>query len=159
MALFNLLPGDKVLHLRSLLQFLFINLYLICFLCVLHRASAEQALSSLQGTQLGEQNIRLSWGRSPSNKQVNSCHVFSELFLFCFVSFFFNLLFCFVFKILTLFLMQSSEQPKWGGGGGGSYYGYAQGYEAYGYAPPPQDPSMYYGSYPGYTNYQQPHQV
>nr|GMC51776.1 polyadenylate-binding protein RBP45-like [Ipomoea batatas] len=85
------------------------------------RASAEQALSSLQGTQLGEQNIRLSWGRSPSNKQ-------------------------------------SSEQPKWGGGGGGSYYGYAQGYEAYGYAPPPQDPSMYYGSYPGYTNYQQPHQ-
>ncbi|XP_031118901.1 polyadenylate-binding protein RBP45-like isoform X2 [Ipomoea triloba] len=83
------------------------------------RASAEQALSNLQGTQLGEQNIRLSWGRSPSNKQ-------------------------------------SSEQPKWGGGG--SYYGYAQGYEAYGYAPPPQDPSMYYGSYPGYTNYQQPHQ-
>ncbi|XP_019196503.1 PREDICTED: polyadenylate-binding protein RBP45-like isoform X2 [Ipomoea nil] len=84
------------------------------------RASAEQALSNLQGTQLGEQNIRLSWGRSPSNKQ-------------------------------------SSEQPKWGGGGG-SYYGYAQGYEAYGYAPPAQDPNMYYGSYPGYTNYQQPHQ-
>ncbi|RAL37755.1 hypothetical protein DM860_000449 [Cuscuta australis] len=81
------------------------------------RASAEQALSSLQGTQIGDHSIRLSWGRSPSNKQ-------------------------------------SSDQTKWGG----SYYGYGQGYEAYGYAPPPQtqDPNMFYGSYPGYTaNYQQ----
>lgn len=33
------------------------------------RAAAEQALSMLNGTQLGGQNIRLSWGRSPSNKQ------------------------------------------------------------------------------------------
>nr|GMC47463.1 polyadenylate-binding protein RBP45 [Ipomoea batatas] len=63
------------------------------------RASAEQALSSLQGTQLGEQNIRLSWGRSPSNKQVNSCHVFSELFLFCFV------LFCFIFFLIFCFVL------------------------------------------------------
>ncbi|KAL2476296.1 Polyadenylate-binding protein RBP45A [Abeliophyllum distichum] len=31
--------------------------------------SAEQALSSLNGTQLGGQSIRLSWGRSPSNRQ------------------------------------------------------------------------------------------
>lgn len=38
----------------------------------------------------------------------------------------------------------------------GSYYGYGQGYEAYGYAQPPQDPNMYaYGAYPGYGNYQQ----
>lgn len=34
------------------------------------RACAEQALSILNGTQLGGQSIRLSWGRSPSNKQV-----------------------------------------------------------------------------------------
>ncbi|KAB1215210.1 Polyadenylate-binding protein RBP45 [Morella rubra] len=33
------------------------------------RASAEQALSLMNGTQLGGQSIRLSWGRSPSNKQ------------------------------------------------------------------------------------------
>ncbi|KAL8046385.1 hypothetical protein ABFX02_08G174400 [Erythranthe guttata] len=33
------------------------------------RACAEQALGNLNGTQLGGQNIRLSWGRSPSNKQ------------------------------------------------------------------------------------------
>ncbi|OMO80627.1 hypothetical protein CCACVL1_12842 [Corchorus capsularis] len=46
------------------------------------------------------------------------------------------------------------DQAQWNGGG---YYGYpAQGYEAYGYAPPPQDPNMYYGGYPaGYGNYQQ----
>nr|Q9LEB4.1 RecName: Full=Polyadenylate-binding protein RBP45; Short=Poly(A)-binding protein RBP45; AltName: Full=RNA-binding protein 45; Short=NplRBP45 [Nicotiana plumbaginifolia]CAC01237.1 RNA Binding Protein 45 [Nicotiana plumbaginifolia] len=83
------------------------------------RASAEQALSSLNGTQLGGQSIRLSWGRSPSSKQ--------------------------------------TDQTQWGGSGG-AYYGYGQGYEAYGYAPPAQDPNMYYGNYPGYANYQQPQQ-
>ncbi|KAK2639655.1 hypothetical protein Ddye_027450 [Dipteronia dyeriana] len=84
-----------------------------------NRSSAEQALSILNGTTLGGQSIRLSWGRSPSNKQ--------------------------------------PDQAQWNGGGsGGGYYGYAQGYEAYGYAPPAQDPNVYYGGYPGYGNYQQP---
>ncbi|XP_050216294.1 polyadenylate-binding protein RBP45C [Mercurialis annua] len=84
-----------------------------------NRSSAEQALLSLNGTQLAGQSIRLSWGRSPSNKQAQP------------------------------------DQSQWNGGGGG-YYGYAaQGYDAYGYAPP-QDPNMYYGGYPGYGNYQQP---
>lgn len=51
-----------------------------------------------------------------------------------------------------------SEQPQWNGSG---YYGYQQGYDAYGgyAAQPPQDPNMYYGGYPGYANYQQPQQV
>ncbi|KAI3753938.1 hypothetical protein L2E82_26003 [Cichorium intybus] len=93
-----------------------------------NRACAEQALSILNGTELGGQNIRLSWGRSPSSKQ------------------------------------GQAEQPQYGGGGGGgggAYYGYAQGYEAYGYAPPPQDPNAYYGVYAGaagYGGYQQPQQ-
>ncbi|KAL0835191.1 PREDICTED: polyadenylate-binding protein RBP45C-like [Brassica oleracea var. oleracea] len=82
-----------------------------------NRACAEQALNQLNGTQLGGQSIRLSWGRSPNNKQT---HV---------------------------------TQPDQG------YYGYPppQGYEGYGYAPPPQDPSAYYGGYPGagYGNYHQ----
>ena len=57
---------------------------------------------------------------------------------------------------LMLGLAQTqSDQTQWNGG----YYGYAQGYESYGYAPPPQDPNMYYGGYPGYGNYQQPQQV
>ncbi|KAJ6752249.1 hypothetical protein OIU85_002654 [Salix viminalis] len=90
-----------------------------------NRTCAEQALSMLNGTQIAGQNIRLSWGRSPSNKQAQP------------------------------------EQSQWNGGG---YYGYPQGYDAYDYAAAaaaaaaaaPQDPSMYYGGYPGYGNYQQP---
>lgn len=46
------------------------SLYVQLLACCMFRANAEQALSSLNGTQLGGQNIRLSWGRSPSNKQV-----------------------------------------------------------------------------------------
>ncbi|KAI3768963.1 hypothetical protein L6452_00059 [Arctium lappa] len=90
-----------------------------------NRACAEQALSILNGTELGGQNIRLSWGRSPSSKQ------------------------------------GQTDQAQYGGGGAGAYYGYAQGYEAYGYAPPPQDPNAYYGVYAGaagYGGYQQPQQ-
>ena len=82
------------------------------------RSCAEEALRVLNGTQLGGQNIRLSWGRSPSNKQTQP------------------------------------DPNQWGAG----YYGYAQGYENYGYAAAPQDPNMYYGGYPGYGNYQQPQQ-
>ncbi|GFP97028.1 polyadenylate-binding protein rbp45b [Phtheirospermum japonicum] len=35
------------------------------------RSCAEEAIKTLNGTQLAGQNIRLSWGRSPSNKQVD----------------------------------------------------------------------------------------
>ncbi|KAI4295881.1 hypothetical protein L6164_035879 [Bauhinia variegata] len=88
------------------------------------RSCAEEALRMLNGTVLGGQNVRLSWGRSPSNKQAQP------------------------------------DQNQWNGGGG--YYGYAQGYENYGYAPTAagagaQDPNMY-GGYPGYSNYQPPQQ-
>ncbi|KAL2483964.1 Polyadenylate-binding protein RBP45B [Forsythia ovata] len=79
------------------------------------RSCAEEALRLLNGTQLGGQSIRLSWGRSPSNKQV--------------------------------------DQNQWNGGG---YYGYAPGYETYGYAPAAQDPNLYYAGYAGYGNYPQP---
>ena len=92
-------------------------------LSVCFRACAEQALSQLNGTQLGGQSIRLSWGHSPNNKQTH---------------------------------VTQPDQAQYGGGG---YYGYPpQGYEGYGYAPPPQDLNAYYGGYPGagYGNYQQP---
>lgn len=80
------------------------------------RRSADKALRLLNGTQLGGQNIRLSWGRSPSNKQ------------------------------------PQVDQNQWNGG----YYEFPQGYGTYGYAATTQDPNLYYGSYPGYGNYQQP---
>uniref|UniRef100_A0A6P4BHE0 polyadenylate-binding protein RBP45-like isoform X1 n=1 Tax=Ziziphus jujuba TaxID=326968 RepID=A0A6P4BHE0_ZIZJJ len=82
-----------------------------------NRSCAEQALSMLNGTLLGGQSIRLSWGRSPSSKQIQP------------------------------------DQAQWNGGG---FYGYPQGYDAYTYAPPAQDPNIYYGGYAGYGNYQQP---
>ncbi|KAL1560104.1 Polyadenylate-binding protein rbp45 [Salvia divinorum] len=81
------------------------------------RSCAEDALRILNGTLLGGQSIRLSWGRSPSNKQV--------------------------------------DPTQWSGSG---YYGYAPGYETYGYAPPAQDPNLYYAGYPGYGNYPPPPQ-
>ncbi|XP_072951442.1 polyadenylate-binding protein RBP45-like isoform X2 [Typha angustifolia] len=82
------------------------------------RASAEEAIRLQNGTQLGGQNIRLSWGRSPTNKQ------------------------------------PQQDPNQWNG----NYYGYPQGYDTYGYAPP-QDPNMYgYAAYPGYGNYQQQQQ-
>ncbi|KAL3519475.1 hypothetical protein ACH5RR_017624 [Cinchona calisaya] len=77
------------------------------------RSCAEEALRLLNGTQLGGQNIRLSWGRNPSNKQ------------------------------------PQADASQWNSG----YYGYASGYETYGYAPAAQDANMYYGGYPGYGNY------
>ncbi|PKA51773.1 Polyadenylate-binding protein RBP45 [Apostasia shenzhenica] len=40
------------------------------FVQFVNKACAEEALMMLQGTQLGGQKIRLSWGRSPSNKQI-----------------------------------------------------------------------------------------
>nr|CAD1827945.1 unnamed protein product [Ananas comosus var. bracteatus] len=80
-----------------------------------NRSCAEEALKMLNGSQLGGQNIRLSWGRTPANKQ------------------------------------PQQDPNQWNG----SYYGYAQSYDTYGYAPP-QDPNMYaYATYPGYGNYQQ----
>lgn len=53
---------------------------------------------------------------------------------------------------ITLFQIQP-DQAQWNGGG---FYGYPQGYDAYTYAPPAQDPNIYYGGYAGYGNYQQP---
>lgn len=54
-------------------QFCSFFAYLFSLLCF--RASAEHALSMLNGTQLGGQSIRLSWGRSP-NKQVGLVPLF-----------------------------------------------------------------------------------
>ncbi|XP_048559254.1 RNA-binding protein L-like [Triticum urartu] len=93
-----------------------------------NRPSAEQALQLLQGTLVGGQNVRLSWGRSPSNKQTQPQEA------------------------------SQWGAGAAAGAAGGYYAGYGQGYEAYGqgYAQP-QDPNLYgYGAYAGYPNYQQP---
>ncbi|KAM0843403.1 hypothetical protein ACQ4PT_057728 [Festuca glaucescens] len=40
------------------------------FVQYVSRASAEEAVQRLHGTLIGQQVVRLSWGRSPANKQV-----------------------------------------------------------------------------------------
>ena len=42
-------------------------------MCWLFRKNAEEAIQSLNGTTIGKQTVRLSWGRSIGNKQVNLC--------------------------------------------------------------------------------------
>ncbi|CAK9187068.1 unnamed protein product, partial [Ilex paraguariensis] len=107
-----------------------------------------EALRMLNGTQLGGQNIRLSWGRSPSNKQViipSFNHLLS------------GNIYIFVAHEADKhtdpsvgFIQPQVDPNQWNGG----YYGYAPGFETYGYVPPTaQDPNLYNGGYPGYGNY------
>jgi RNA recognition motif-containing protein len=41
------------------------------FVQFVNRPNAEEALEKLNGTVIGKQTVRLSWGRNPANKQVN----------------------------------------------------------------------------------------
>ena len=47
-----------------------VSMHVTVFYYCAFRSSAEELLVLLQGTLIGGQNVRLSWGRSPSNKQV-----------------------------------------------------------------------------------------
>ncbi|KAK2997421.1 hypothetical protein RJ639_044592 [Escallonia herrerae] len=103
-----------------------------------NRSNAEEALQKLNGTTIGKQTVRLSWGRNSANKQAIT------LFL---PSFFYPL-----FGIARL-------RADFGNQWTGAYYG-GQMYDGYGYAmPQPHDPSMYaaaaYGAYPMYGTHQQ----
>ncbi|KVH89625.1 Nucleotide-binding, alpha-beta plait [Cynara cardunculus var. scolymus] len=53
----------EILHTRILKEHRMTTIQIIQLSC------AEEALRMLQGTQFGGQTVRLSWGRSPSNKQ------------------------------------------------------------------------------------------
>ncbi|KAK1288799.1 Polyadenylate-binding protein RBP47 [Acorus calamus] len=83
------------------------------------RNGAEEALQNLNGKTIGNQIVRLSWGRNPANKQ-----------------------------------SRADSSNQWNG----PYYG-GQVYDGYGYAAPPQDPSMYAGAYGGYPMYGNQQQV
>ena len=50
------------------------------------RTDAEEALQGLNGSVIGKQAVRLSWGRSPSHKQVRPCFtsLFSVLYYLCY---------------------------------------------------------------------------
>ncbi|CAM8887592.1 unnamed protein product [Rhodiola kirilowii] len=89
------------------------------------RSSAEQALQMLNGTQLGGQSIRLSWGHTPSNRQNPSAGAAQP---------------------------QSGlngwNNGHYGYGNGYEAYGYAP-------AAPQDPNMYYAGGYGGYGNYQQ----
>eukprot|EP00246_Nothoceros_aenigmaticus_P003761 TRINITY_DN1494_c0_g1_i7.p1 TRINITY_DN1494_c0_g1~~TRINITY_DN1494_c0_g1_i7.p1 ORF type:complete len:388 (-),score=60.30 TRINITY_DN1494_c0_g1_i7:431-1594(-) len=90
-----------------------------------HRACAEEALGRLHGTVIGQQAIRLSWGRSPGNKQWQSPAGWGQL---------------------------QPDPNQWSGvyyGYGQGYEGY--GYPP----PPQDAGAYAYGSYPGYGHYPQ----
>nr|GEX61608.1 polyadenylate-binding protein RBP45C [Tanacetum cinerariifolium] len=94
------------------------------------RSCGEEALQSLQGTQLGGQIVRLSCGRNPSSKHSETNKHQARIYI--------------------IFVQPHVEQSQYNGAG---YYGYGQGYETYGYAPVAQDLVTYYGGYPGYGGY------
>jgi hypothetical protein len=73
--------------------------------------------------------VRLSWGRSPTNKQTSQDPSAGW----------------------------GQQDPNQWGGGGGYYGGYGQGYDQYGYPiQASQDAGAYgYGAYAGYGNYSQ----
>lgn len=98
------------------------------------RGSAEEALLNLNGTQLGGQSIRLSWGRSPSNRQPQAeQNQWNSGYSSGYTPGY-----------------ESYGYPHGGGGGGGStqdpnmYYGGGGGYGNY---PPPSQ----HQSHQGYT--------
>lgn len=116
---------------------------------MLFRSSAEEAIRMLNGTQIGGQNVRLSWGRSPQNKQVIVQNRMCQLTALTAWPLPMN-------EINPNTILQAPQQDA-SNQINGNYYGYQQSYEGYGYgAPNAQDPSMqsYYG-YPGYGNYEQ----
>lgn len=45
---------------------------ILFFLSSICRTSAEVSIEQLNGTAIGKQTVRLSWGRNPGNKQVVS---------------------------------------------------------------------------------------
>jgi RNA recognition motif-containing protein len=49
------------------------------FVQFVNRPDAEEALQGLNGSTIGKQAVRLSWGRSPASKQVGTFDSFLKL--------------------------------------------------------------------------------
>ncbi|CAL5344430.1 unnamed protein product [Camellia sinensis] len=136
------------------------------FVQFIARASAEEAIQRMQGTMIGQQAVHLSWGRSPTAKQDCLYERFRQK----------NLSFPTVALNLMLYVKvikdiirghdfhggdlpgvwsQQADPSQWSS----TYYGYGQGYDAYGYGTT-HDPSLYaYGAYPGFAQYPQQYLV
>ena len=89
--LYSLFILCKHRSVSSFHSFVFLNFFCkVCFFTThsmswkqsIRRAAAEEAIQKLHGTSIGQQTVRLSWGRSPANKQVEVSAFFSCLFIF-----------------------------------------------------------------------------
>lgn len=56
----------------------------------LRRNNAEEALQSLNGTVIGKQTVRLSWGRNAANKQVDGLELLLLLLLLLRVNYYYS---------------------------------------------------------------------
>ncbi|KAB1227671.1 Polyadenylate-binding protein RBP47B' [Morella rubra] len=140
------------------------------------RASAEEAIQKMQGKMIGQQIVRISWGRSPTAKQKRKEGImlyfksqehqngqmrpddvkkFSGMVAWLIgiaeENVWLALLFGYSFvQDIPGSWGQQVDPSQWS-----AYYGYGQGYDAYTYGATP-DPSLYaYGSYAGYAQYPQ----
>lgn len=111
----------------------------------------------LNGMQLGGRNVRLSWGRSPNNRQVLPW--FPLLVGVPIEDLGSNFFFFLLRPLLSFCGRMFQSQPDQNQWNNAAYYGYPQGYDSYGYVSAPQDPNMYYGGYPGYGGYAMPQQA
>ncbi|KAL0419580.1 UNVERIFIED_CONTAM: Polyadenylate-binding protein RBP47B' [Sesamum radiatum] len=108
------------------------------------RTSAEESIQRMQGAVIGQQVVRLSWGRSLTAKQSrykgkkSKQAALDQLLLH---------------DVGCYWCLGQSADPSQLS----AYYAYGQGYDAYAYGAS-QDPSAYaYGAYAGYVQY--PHQT
>lgn len=80
-VLFNFLTGTNIFIVLNNIdyhciikiitfEFSMENQSLCLLVYLLNRKNAEEALEALNGTVIGKQTVRLSWGRSPGNKHV-----------------------------------------------------------------------------------------
>ncbi|PWZ21683.1 Polyadenylate-binding protein RBP47 [Zea mays] len=146
------------------------------FVQFVNRVDAEEALQGLNGSTIGKQTIRLSWGRSPTSKQEP---LMVLVLPYISVAWFLRLQLSRVVRICILlsskklakrrksgnFAAQKVDEAmmsrgdyghRRNGNGNGMYYG-TPFYGGYGYASPVAHPNMYaaaYGAYPYYGNQQ-----
>lgn len=74
MGLYNLQTGRTPhwMIFKALASIICSVVDLILLITYFDRNNAEDALQKLNGTVIGKQTVRLSWGRNPANKQANS---------------------------------------------------------------------------------------
>ncbi|KAL2332172.1 hypothetical protein Fmac_019753 [Flemingia macrophylla] len=111
------------------------------------RTSAEEAIQKMHGRMIGQQVVRISWGRALAARQDSCADMIVKGRVRTFSS------------NVDLTDIPGGWGPQMDPSQWNAYYGYGHGFEAYAYGAA-LDPSLYaYGAYAGYAQYPQPQQV